>query len=85
MKGAGEFEDKILPSRLGLAGCVMGGSSLSEELLSEAESDPVFIFFSCVEYFGYELSTCVHRVVPRVQSRVLSLLRLHPTITNCIF
>ena len=37
----GEF-GKVPPSRLGLAGWV-GGSSLSEELLSEAESEPVFI------------------------------------------
>ena len=34
----------VSPSRLGLAAWVMvGGSSLSEELLSEAESEPVFI------------------------------------------
>ena len=36
------LKSKVLPSRLGRAGW-MGGSSLSEELLSEAESDPVFI------------------------------------------
>ena len=65
----GEFGE-VLPSRLGLAAWV-GGSSLSEELLSEAESEPVFIEL-CPES-SPESSACL-----------ACIQQLHPQATNSI-
>lgn len=62
------LKSKVLPSRLGRAGW-MGGSSLSEELLSEAESDPVFI--ELWPESSPESSACLACIQP-----------LHPNCTN---